>query len=312
MTPLPAAEIPAAVLAAAPDAAWTPNRALIAAAPDAAWTPNWALIAASPDAAWTLNWGAIAAVGVVGTAYARRWAIARREAGPAAAPVWRLASFLAGLALVLAALVSPIDRLGEQLFVMHMVQHLLVLDLASILLIVGLTRVILRPVTRRVQALERAAGPLATPAFALAAYVAGIALWHVPALYDAALEHPALHALEHVTFGAVGALYWWHLLSPIRSRHRLTGMGPVAYMFTAKVLVGLLGILLTFSPDALYEFYEQRPRYWGMSAVTDQNVGGAVMALQQSLVMGVAMVVLLVRQLTESEREAQRGERFAA
>jgi cytochrome c oxidase assembly factor CtaG len=270
-----------------------------------------ALLAMAPDASWTFSPGVVSAVALVGTAYVVRWRRARREAGPAGAPGWRLAAFLGGLMLVLAALISPIDRLGEQLFVMHMVQHLLVLDLASILLIVGLTRVILRPVTRRVQALERAAGPLATPAFAVVAYVAGMAFWHIPALYDAALEHPVVHAVEHVTFGLIGGLYWWHLLSPIRSRHRLGGLGPVAYMFSAKVAVGLLGILLTFSPDALYSFYEQRPRYWGMSAVTDQNVGGAIMALQQSVVMGVAMVILLVRQLGESERETERRERYA-
>ena len=268
------------------------------------------ITAASPDASWTLSPGVLAAVALAGGLYQHRWRAARAEAGARGAPVWRLACFATGLALVLAALVSPIDRLGEQLFVMHMVQHLLLLDLASIALICGFTRVILRPVTRRVQRLERAAGPLATPAFAVALYVGGMALWHVPALYDAALEHPALHALEHVTFAVAGGLYWWHLLSPIRSRHRLGGMGPVAYMFSAKVMVGLLGIVLTFSPDALYAFYEQRPRYWGMSAVTDQNVGGAVMAIQQSLVMGIALAVLLVRQLGEAEREQQRAERL--
>jgi putative membrane protein len=268
--------------------------------------------AASPDASWTLSPGVLAAVALAGALYLRRFRAARAEAGPRGAPAWRLACFLGGLALVLAALVSPIDRLGEQLFVMHMVQHLLLLDLAAILLICGLTRVILRPVTRRVQHLERAAGPLATPAFAVALYVGGMGLWHLPALYDAALEQPALHALEHLTFAVAGGLYWWHLLSPIRSRHRLGGLGPVAYMFSAKVLVGLLGIALTFSPEALYSFYEQRPRYWGMSAVTDQNVGGAVMAIQQSLVMGIALAVLLVRQLTEAEREQQRAERLRA
>jgi putative membrane protein len=270
------------------------------------------IFAASPDYSWTFSPGVIAAVAIVGTVYVRRWRAARREAGPAGAPGWRLACFIGGLALVLAALVSPIDRLGEQLFVMHMVQHLLILDLSAILLIVGLTRVILRPVTRRVQRLEQAAGPFAHPVFALVLYVGGMALWHVPALYDAALEHPALHALEHVTFGVAGGLYWWHLLSPIRSRHRLAGLGPVAYMFTAKVMVGLLGIVLTFSPDSLYSFYDHQPHYWGMSALTDQNVGGAVMAIQQSLVMGVAMVVLLFRALGESEREAARAERYAA
>jgi cytochrome c oxidase assembly factor CtaG len=268
------------------------------------------IFAAAPDYSWTFSPGVIAAVAIVGAVYVRRWRAARREAGSAGAPGWRLACFLGGLALVVAALVSPIDRLGEQLFVMHMVQHLLLLDLSSILLIVGLTKVILRPVTRRVQSLERAAGPLASPVFAVIAYVGGMYLWHVPALYDAALEHPAVHILEHITFGAIGGLYWWHLLSPIRSRHRLGGLGPVAYMFSAKIMVGLLGILLTFSPDALYSFYDNRPRYWGMSATTDQNVGGAVMALQQSIVMGIAMAVLLLRALSESERDAQRAERY--
>jgi putative membrane protein len=266
--------------------------------------------AVAPDYSWTFSPGVIAAVAVLGFLYVRRWRAARREAGPAAAPGWRLACFLGGLTLILAALVSPIDYLGEQLFVMHMVQHLLLLDLSSILLIVGLTRVILRPVTRKVQALERAAGPIASPIFAVFAYVGGMYLWHVPALYDAALEHAGIHALEHITFAVIGGLYWWHLLSPIRSRHRLGGLGPVAYMFSAKIAVGLLGILLTFSPDSLYSFYDNRPDYWGMSATTDQNVGGAVMALQQSIVMGIAMVVLLMRALSESEREARRAERY--
>jgi cytochrome c oxidase assembly factor CtaG len=268
--------------------------------------------AVSPQASWSFAPGVVALLAVLSALYGRRWVAARREAGPRGAPGWRAACFAGGIALLVVALLSPVDRLADQLFVMHMVQHLLILDLSAILLIVGLTRVILRPVTRRVQRLEQAAGPFAHPGFALVLYVGGMALWHVPALYDAALEHPALHALEHVTFGVAGGLYWWHLLSPIRSRHRLGGLGPVAYMFTAKVMVGLLGIVLTFSPDSLYSFYDHQPHYWGMSALTDQNVGGAVMAIQQSLVMGVAMVVLLFRALGESEREDARAERYAA
>ena len=90
-------------------------------------------------------------------------------------------------------------------------------------------------------------------------------IWHVPALYDAALEHAVVHVLEHITFALAGGLYWWHLLSPIRSRKRLGGMGPVMYMVSTKVLVGLLGIGLAFAPDALYDFYETQPGYWGLS-----------------------------------------------
>ncbi len=265
----------------------------------------------TPDTSWTLEPGVLLALAAALVVYVRRWRRARVEAGPGAASVWRLTSFLAGLLALFVALVSPIDRLGEQLFVMHMVQHLLVVDVAAILMTLGLTRVLLRPVTRRVQRLERAVGPLAHPVTAVILYVAGMWLWHVPGLYDAALEHPALHALEHITFAAIGLLYWWHLLSPIRSRHRLGGLGPVAYMFTGKIGLGLLGVLLTFSPDVLYDFYAHQPRFWGLGALQDQATGGAVMAIEQSVVMGVAMMWLFLRALSESEREQERSERYA-
>jgi putative membrane protein len=263
------------------------------------------------DYSWTLSPAVLAGVAAAAIVYARRWRRARAEAGPGAASGWRATSFAAGLLLVLAALVSPIDALAEQLFVAHMIQHILLLDGAAILLVLGLTRVLLRPATRRLQRLEQSAGPLAHPAFAVVLYAGGMILWHVPAAYDAALAHPVAHVLEHMTFAAGGVLYWWHLLSPIRSRHRLGGLGPVAYMATTKLAVGLLGIVLTFSPEALYGFYVGRPRVWGLSPVVDQNVGGALMALEQSLVMGTALVALFFRQLNESEREEQRAERFA-
>ncbi len=242
--------------------------------------------------------------------YARWWRAARVQAGPRAASGWRALAFAGGLAFTFLALVSPLDALAEQLFVMHMVQHILLLDAAAILLVLGLTKVLLRPATRRLQRLEQAAGPLGHPAFAVVLYAGGMIAWHVPAAYDAALAHPAVHALEHLTFAAGGLLYWWHLLSPIRSRHRLGGLGPVAYMVTTKLAVGLLGIVLTFSPVPLYGFYVGHGRLWGLSALTDQNIGGALMALEQSLVMGTALVVLFMRQLSESEREEQRAERY--
>lgn len=237
--------------------------------------------------------------------YVRRW----REVD---ASPWRLLSFLGGMALIALALVSPIDKLGEQLFFMHMVQHLLLLDLAPILALLGLTKVILRPLTRRLVRVEQAVGPLAHPIFAIALYVAVMCTWHIPALYDAALEHSVVHVLEHLSFGIAGGLYWWHLLSPIRARRRLGGMGPVVYMLATKVLVGLLGILLAFSPDAIYAFYERQPGYWGLSPHDDQAVGGLIMALEQSIVMGIALTFLFVRALGESEREEERAERYAS
>jgi cytochrome c oxidase assembly factor CtaG len=272
--------------------------------------PQSALV--SPHYGWSLTPGPLVLLGLVSYAYVRRWRTVRADAGSRDASGWRLAAFAGGVLMTLAALVSPIDVLAEQLFVMHMLQHVLLLDLASILFLASLTRVLLRPATRRLQRLEQAAGPLGHPVFAIVLYAGGMVLWHVPAAYDGALRHPAIHALEHVTFASAGLLYWWHLMSPIRSRHRLGGLGPVAYMVTTKVLVGLLGIVLTFSPTALYDFYVDRPRYWGLSAVDDQAIGGAFMALEQSIVMGIALVALFFRQLTESERDEQRAERYAS
>ena len=140
------------------------------------------------------------------------------------------------------ALVSPIDRLGEQFATAHMIQHLLLADVVPICFTLALTKWILRPVTRHVHRVERAAGPFAHPAFGVVAYVGAMWLWHVPAMYDAALENGAIHVLEHLSFAAAGLLYWWHLLSPIRSRMRLAGMGPILYMGSTKILVGFLGV----------------------------------------------------------------------
>jgi cytochrome c oxidase assembly factor CtaG len=262
------------------------------------------------DASWTFDPGAVALIGLATVAYVPRWRRVRARHGARAAPVGRLLAFGGAVLTLVAALISPIDRLGEQAFAMHMTQHILLLDVAPILLIASLTKVILRPVTRRLQRLERAAGPLGHPVAAVVLYVAVMWAWHVPALYDAALEHASVHALEHTCFMTAGVLYWWHLLSPIRSR-AMHGMTPVLYMLSTKLVVGLLGIAITFAPSALYAFYEDRPPIWGLDADTDQAVAGAIMALEQSIVMGIALAWLFIRALAESEAEEQRSERYA-
>jgi cytochrome c oxidase assembly factor CtaG len=264
----------------------------------------------SPAIQWTAEPTVFVGIAVLGALYLLGWRRGRATGSVHRPGYGRLALFAAGLLSVLAALVSPIDSLGDQLLVMHMVQHILLLDIAPILLILGLTKGLLRPATRRLTNLERRAGFIAHPVFAVVAYAGLMWVWHVPAMYDAALHHSGIHVLEHVCFAAAGGLYWWHVLSPIRGRMRLGGMGPVAYMVSTKLLVGILGVALAFAPHSFYPFYEHHPHYWGLSPRDDQNMAGLLMALEQSIVMGVALVWLFVRMLSESEREAQRTERF--
>jgi cytochrome c oxidase assembly factor CtaG len=265
----------------------------------------------SVDTSWTFAPIVLLALAGYVYVYVARWRTSRAEGGARAAPGWRLAAWCCGVGALLVALISPVDRIAEQLASAHMIQHLLIADIAAILLTLGLTRHILRPVTRRVQRIERAAGPFAAPWFGVVAYVGVMWAWHVPALYDAALEHDGVHVLEHISFAAAGLLYWWHLLSPIRSRMRFAGMEPIAYMAVTKLLVGFLGIVLAFAPDLIYDSYDHGGELWGMTALTDQRVAGLIMAFEQSVVMGIALAWLFVRMLAEADSRDLRRERYA-
>jgi cytochrome c oxidase assembly factor CtaG len=264
----------------------------------------------TPQTSWSFDPSVVVLLIALSLAYGRGWLLARGPGVPHPPGYGRLALFVAGVVTVVAALESPLDILGTQLMVMHMLQHVLLLDIAPILFILSLTKGILRPITRRLTAVETRAGAFAHPAFAVLFYVFVMALWHLPTMYDVALRYENVHLIEHVCFGLAGGLYWWHLLSPIRSRLRLDGMGPVLYMVVTKLLVGVIGVILAFSPHSIYPFYQHHPDYWGLSPGVDQNLAGVVMALEQSIVMGIALAWLFVRMLGESEREAQRAERY--
>jgi len=266
--------------------------------------------AVAPKIVWPFEPSVLLGVAAFGTVYVRGWRRARLPRMPHPPGYGRLTLFLSGLLVIWIALASPLEGLGKQLLVMHMLQHVLLLDIAPILLILGLTKGILRPITRRVRAVEERAGYLAHPAFAVALYVGSMWFWHVPAMYDLALRYANIHALEHLTYIIAGSLYWWYLISPIRSRMRRGGPGPIVYMVSTKLLVGVLGVGLAFAPHALYSYYKHQPQYWGLTHAEDQSLAGLLMALEQSIVMGIALVVLFIRMLNESERQAQREERL--
>ena len=223
----------------------------------------------------------------------------------------RAVSFGAGLVVLALALVSPVASLAEdRLFSAHMVQHLLLVDIAPILLLLGLSRPLLRPLTRLVLPVERSLGRLAHPLAALVLLTGVVWTWHVAKLYELALDHGAVHAIEHVTFFWAGVAFWWFVIEPVPPRHRLAGMGMVGYVTAAKLLLGALGVGLAFSTSALYEHYEQLPRTWGLSPVEDLNIGGVVMLVEQSIVLAIFFAILFARMLERSEQAQQRRERL--
>src|SRR4051794_28678763 len=241
---------------------------------------------------------------------AERWRGAPELAGRGAGALQALA-FAGALVALLAALASPIDGLGEDyLFSAHMLQHVLLGDIAPLLLLLSLSRLILRPATRRLHAVERALGPFAHPLTGLGAWLVVMYTWHLPALYDAALRHPAVHLLEHALFFAAGVAVWWPLIQPIPMRRQLSGMWPLAYIGAAKFGLAALGLYLTWSSTAIYSYYEHVPRIWGLSPVTDQNVGGAIMMVEQSLTFVLVLVATFVRMLARSEADELRRERL--
>jgi putative membrane protein len=191
-----------------------------------------------------------------------------------------------------------------------MLQHVLLGDIAPVLTLVALSRVILRPATRRLVRLERALGPLAHPATGLLLWFVLMYAWHVPALYQAALRDPLVHALEHASFFAAGVAVWWPLVEPVPMRRRLRGLWTLGYIAAAKLGLGALGLWFTWSKTLAYPFYAEAPRLWGLSPIDDQNVGGAIMMIEQSIVLVIAFAILFVRMLTQSEEEDRRRERL--
>jgi putative membrane protein len=264
-----------------------------------------------PRIEWLADPAVLAPLALLVGLYVWRFRAARREAGGRRPWALHAAAFAAAMLALLAALASPIDGLGEDyLFSAHMLQHVLLGDIAPLLLLLSLSRVIMRPLTRRLTALERALGPLAHPLAALVAWLVLMYPWHVPALYDAALESPPLHLLEHTSFFVAGVAVWWPLVQPVPMRRSLPGLWPLAYIGAAKLGLAVLGLYLTWSSTVLYDYYEGVPRIWGLSPLEDQNVGGAIMMVEQSLTFVLVLVWVFVRMLARSEEEERRRERL--
>jgi len=271
--------------------------------------------------AWTVEPVAAAGLGIVAAWYAIGLLRLRHGAGPGRGlPRWAPWCFAAGLLSVALALFSPLDRLGEDLFAAHMVQHLVLMLVAAPLVALGAPLLpmlwALSPRARRAAGgwwhrrllARRTVGILASPAVAWALSVGSLVFWHLPGPYRAALQHDALHALEHASFLATSALFWWIVLRPDGYRRLHPGLA-VLYVFTAGLPNGLLGALLTFAGRPLYAGQSVGAALWGLTPLADQQLAGLIMWMPGGTVHLAAAAAFFVAWLRAEEA---RGLREAA
>ena len=235
---------------------------------------------------------------LIGLLYARRVRTLREAGTPVAA--WRLWCFGSSLFLVLVALVSPIDTFGEEQFLfMHMVQHILLGDLAPLLFVLGLTGPILRPVLSLPGVLRLRF--LLHPLVALPVWAASLYLWHIPFLYQAALHHSAVHALEHFCFFAFGAVMWAPVVEVLPGPEWFGTGAKLGYVLLVRLVETVLGNIFIWSGKVFYPFYEHPVNQWGISALSDQQIAGATMMVEGSIVTLGVLAWLFLKMAQESE-----------
>lgn len=208
--------------------------------------------------------------------------------------------FLLAQLTLIVALLSPLDFVGDEyLFSVHMVQHLLLATVWPPLLLLSLPEDVVRPLVDR-PGIRSVLRWLTFPAVAFLIFNLDISVWHVPAWYDSTLQSAGIHILEHLTFMAAGVIAWWPVLSPVRSQ-RLSYSGQLLYLFAMLFPTMGLGIFFSFFQHALYAPYVAAPRLWGMSAVTDQQLGGLIMWMPGNIPYALAMAVILARWLDRGD-----------
>jgi putative membrane protein len=270
--------------------------------------------------AWSLEPVVLLGLGVATWCYLAGVRALRRHAGHRRGIArWRIGCFLAGVASVALALVSPIDRVAVALFSVHMAQHLLLIMVAPPLLLLGepvLVCLWAFPIGARRQvgqawhdarALRRLWRLLTIPLGAWTLHVAAVWVWHLPGLYDAAVRDPAIHVAEHVSFFATGLLFWW-LLVERRARRRLGVGGAILYLYTAALSDTLLGAALSFARRPWYPAHWGTTAAWGLTPLEDQQLAGLLMWVPAGLVYLVALAPLLVRALSGAARPAATRE----
>jgi len=213
---------------------------------------------------------------------------------------WRVACFLVAMVLLLAVTITPLETLATNyLLTIHLLQNVVLAEWAPLLVVLGIPPALAGPLAR--PGILRA---LTHPAIALPLWLVNYMLWHLPWLYDTALENPhTLLHLEHALYYLTGIVMWWCVFQD--EPHRLGSGARAAYVFAAFVLASPIGLVMALVPDAIYDFYVEAPeRLWSLTALEDQQLAGLLMAVEQAVVFFAVFAYWFFRFLAEEERRA--------
>ena len=247
---------------------------------------------------WTLEPLQLAPIVPVAAAYVVRARTLARRGQPV--PPWRIALFSLGVALLVIAVASPIAEIGEtELFSFHMTQHLLIGDLAPLCILAGLTGPLLRPVLALPGVMRLRV--LANPLVAFPIWAANLVLWHMPVLYEGAVEHSALHALEHVAFFGAGIVLWLPILETLPAPEWFGTGAKLAYIVGVRLVATVIGNVFIWAGSPFYAVYEGGGDHLGLSPGADQSLAGSLMMLEGSLVTIVALAWLFLRMAQEGD-----------
>jgi cytochrome c oxidase assembly factor CtaG len=259
-------------------------------------------VIASAATTWNLEPLQLAPTLIVALLYLRRTRTLARRGMPV--PGWRQFVFWLGIALVIVALNSPVDALGEQdFFFVHMTQHVILGDLAPLCFVAGLTGPVLRPVLA-LKPVDRLR-ILTHPFVALPVWAVNLYMWHLPFLYQAALHHSAVHALEHFLFFTCGALMWSPVVETLPAPAWFGTAWKLGYIVIVRFVETVLANVFIWSSSPFYPWYEHARPLWGITAVHDQNLAGVVMMGEGGLVTLGALAWLFLRLAEEGELKQQ-------
>jgi cytochrome c oxidase assembly factor CtaG len=208
-------------------------------------------------------------------------------------PAWRQACFGAGLALIVVALASPLGHISGELMLAHMGEHLLIGDLAPLLIVLGLTGPLLQPILalRGLHWLRALAHPLV----AFPIWLADLYLWHVPGLYGATLTSEPVHALEHALFVGLGVAMWMPLAGPLPRPAWFGNAARLVYVVAVRFAGAILANVFIWSGHVFYSGYAAGERHWEISPLADQSMAGTIMMIEGSFVTLGLLAWLFIR-----------------